>query len=71
MEEAHSRRDFELLVEGEILDFGVTEADIANADPRFEFEDAQVQEADTTVNTIEEPVIVVDDPVRGAQGIGR
>lgn len=42
MEEAHSRRDFELLVEGEILDFGVTEADIANADPRFEFEDAQV-----------------------------
>lgn len=63
MKEAHSHRDFELLIEGEVLDYGVTEADIANADPQVEFEDAPVQEADNTVNPFDNPVTVVDDPV--------
>lgn len=39
MEETHGQQLFELPVEGEVLDFGVTEADIANADPRAELED--------------------------------
>lgn len=39
VEEAHGRQDFELPVEGEVLDIGVTEADIANTDPRCEFEE--------------------------------
>lgn len=34
---AHGRRGFKIPVNGEILDFGVTEADIANADPRVVF----------------------------------
>lgn len=37
IEVAHLRGDFELPVEGEVLDIGVTEADIVNADPRAEF----------------------------------
>lgn len=39
VEEAHDRRDFQLPVGGEFLDFGVTEADIANVDTRFEFKE--------------------------------
>ena len=62
MEEAHGRRDFELLVEGEVLNDGVTEADIANTDPWFEFEKVQVQEVDNIVNVTKDPVTVVDDP---------
>lgn len=36
MEKAHEDRAFETLMEGEVLDDGVTEADIANADTRVE-----------------------------------
>ena len=63
VEEAHSRRDFELPTEGEDLNYGVTEADIVNADPQVEFEDVPDQEAAITVNTAEVPMIVADDPV--------
>lgn len=48
MEEAHGCRDYELPVKGEILEFEVTKADIANADPRVEFEEEGDPEA---VNT--------------------
>lgn len=47
-EDAHGRQDFEISIEGEVPDIGVTEADIANADPRFEFEEEVDQEV---VNT--------------------
>lgn len=36
VEKAHEDRAFETLMEGEVLDDGVTEADIANADTRVE-----------------------------------
>lgn len=65
MEEARSRRDFKLPIEDEILDFWVIEADIANADPRFEFE----QEGDqgtTNANAANDEhhvdVVILDAP---------
>lgn len=58
VEEAHGHRDFELPVEGEVLDYGVSEADIANADPRAEFEKEPIQEADVTVNDMDNQVTV-------------
>ena len=63
VEEAQGRRDFEIPIEGEILDIGVIEADIANADPRCEFEEEQGQNAANTAAAIEkqkDPVVVID-----------
>lgn len=48
VEEAHGCWDYELPVKGEILEFEVTKADIANADPCVEFEEEGDLEA---VNT--------------------
>lgn len=62
VEEAHGRRDFELPVEGEVLDFRVTEADIANADPRFMFKEVQGLDFDNTAAVTKDPIVVVDDP---------
>lgn len=39
VEDAQSRREFGIHIDGEILYLGVIEANIANADPRFEFEE--------------------------------
>ncbi|XP_057251946.1 uncharacterized protein LOC130589374 [Beta vulgaris subsp. vulgaris] len=67
IEEAHTNLVHGLPVEGEDLDPGVTEADIANADPRIEFEEEQEAANDVadTPNpdadpTVEETVVVVD-----------
>ena len=73
VEAAHLRGDFELPVEGEVLDIGLTEADIANVDPRAEFAEdqgtvdaaARAEEqvvANTPIGTdkSEEPVAVID-----------
>lgn len=39
IEKAYGRWVLEVQVDGEVVDFGVTEDDIANADPRAEFEE--------------------------------
>lgn len=46
---AHGRRDFEIPIEGDVLDVGVIEADIANADPRFEFEEEDQDATNTEI----------------------
>lgn len=63
MEEAHRRRDFELPIEVEVLDYGVSEANIANANPRAEFEEEPVQGADIIVNVADDEVITTNEPV--------
>ncbi|XP_010693999.1 uncharacterized protein LOC104906869 [Beta vulgaris subsp. vulgaris] len=60
IEDAHVQRVHELPVEGEVLDHGVSEADIANADPKAEFEEEQ-----ETVNAaadVANPAIGNDKP---------
>lgn len=52
VEEAHGRRDYEIPLEDEVLDMGVTEANIANANPRCEFKDDQGQDQDADVGLL-------------------
>lgn len=68
MEEAHDRRLFELLVNNKQLDFGVTEVDIANAEPRVEFEDdpeVATEDADNTVVGEDQNDIIIMDQATG------
>lgn len=65
MKEAHVHRDYEIPFEDEVLDTGVTEANIASTDPRVEFEDDQGQEAGENANIAEDPnglVLTNDGP---------
>ena len=56
VEEAHGQRLFKLPMENKELDFGVTEANSANADPRIEFEEDPEAAKEDAGN-----VAVVDD----------
>lgn len=66
VEDAHSRREFEIPINGEVPDLGVTEVDIANADLRLVFEEEDQDDAiNNTVNDRVkeiEVVIILDDP---------
>lgn len=60
VEDAHSRQEFENLVNDEILDVEVTEADIANAAPRIEFEEEDPDATNTEV--VDADIVVIDGP---------
>lgn len=64
VEEAHGQRLFELPMENEELDFGVTEANIANVDPRVEFEEdpeaANEDAGNAAVEDDQNDVIILD-----------
>lgn len=64
VEYGHGRQGFELLIDGEILDIGVTKADSANAYPCFEFEEEDQDAANKeTVNDVQETdVVILDGP---------
>ena len=65
MEEGNGRRDYEIPFEDKVLDVGVTEADIPNADPRCEFDDDQGQDVGdnaTTTGDPNDPLVIVDGP---------
>lgn len=47
MEDAHNRREIEIPIYNKLLDLGVIETDIANANPRFEFKE---EDQDATLN---------------------
>lgn len=69
IEEAHGRGDFDLPVEGKVLDVGVTEADIANANPCCEFEEEQGREAVNAATKVEEQTAANNDAEKQADRV--
>lgn len=61
VEEAHGQRLFELPVEGEVLDFGVIEDDIANTDPRAKLDDEAEEVREDVGNTVRADLVVTLD----------
>lgn len=50
VEDSHGRRVFEILIDGETLNYGIIEADIANDDPCVEF--GELEDWDVTAQEV-------------------
>lgn len=59
MKDARGRWEFEILVEGEQLDYEVKEYDITNADPRTEF--VEPEDQDTVNETADNDDLIILD----------